>query len=63
MDEVNQKAIERMGDILDAIKVEIDEMNQSSNTFAEDKDASETILNLTYAFDELYRRVTGKGEF
>ena len=57
MDEVNRKAVERLGDILDAIVVKLDEIKNNSNSHEEDKDASETILNLTYAFDEIYRNI------
>lgn len=54
MDEVNKKAIERMGDILDAIKVEIDTITGQSNTHDDDVKVSETILNLTEAFYQIY---------
>ena len=57
MDEVNKKAIERMNDILDAIKVEIDEIKSPCNIQNYDLVASETIENLTRAFDLLYRNV------
>lgn len=57
MDEVNKKAIERMNDILDAIKVEIDAITSPRNNQNDDLIASETIENLTRAFDLLYRNV------
>lgn len=57
MDEVNKKAIERLGDILDAIKAEVDTITNQSNTHDEDTKASETILRLTEAFDKIYRNV------
>lgn len=58
MDEINKKAIERMNDILDAIKVEIDTiiLNPSKNP-DDDCIASDTINNLTQAFDLLYRNL------
>lgn len=55
MDEIKQKALERMNDILDAIKVEVDTIIDQSNTHDEDAKVSETILNLTEAFDKIYR--------
>lgn len=57
MDEIKQKAIERMNDILDAIKVETDTIIESSNTHEEDNIVSETISNLTQAFDLIYRNM------
>jgi len=57
MDEVNKKAIERMGDILDAIKAEVDTITGQSNTHDEDALVSETIYNLTMAFELIYRNV------
>ena len=54
MDEVKKKAIERMGDILDAMKVELYTITRSSNTHAEDKEVSETLLNLTYCLEYIY---------
>lgn len=57
MDEVNKKAIERMGDILDAIKVEIDTITEQSNSHDEDVKVSETILNLSEAFDKISRNI------
>lgn len=57
MDEIKQKAIERMNDILDAIAVETDTIIESSNTHEEDNIVSETILNLTQAFDSIYRNM------
>lgn len=55
MDEVKKKMIERLGDILDAIKVETDTIVNCSNSHDEDYKVSETILNLTDAFDRIYR--------
>lgn len=57
MDEVNKKAIERMGDILDAIKAEADTITGQSNTHDEDAMVSETIYNLAMAFELIYRNV------
>ena len=57
MDEVKQKMIERLGDILDAIKVETDYIIEGSNTHDEDNDVSNTIWNLTDAFDKIYRNL------
>ena len=57
MDELKQKMIERLGDILDAIKVETDSIIGGANTIFEDKDVSETISNLTDAFDRIYRNL------
>lgn len=47
MDEVKKKMIERLGDILNAIKVETDYIVNGSNTYFEDNEVSETISNLT----------------
>lgn len=55
MDEIKQKAIERMNDILDAIKVEADTIIESSNTHDDDLTVSITISNLTDAFEKIYR--------
>lgn len=57
MDEVNKKAIERMNDILDAIKAEVDTITGQSNTHDDDLTVSITISNLTAAFDRIYRDV------
>ena len=57
MDEVNKKAIERMGDILDAIKAEADTITGQSNTHDADAMVSETIYNLAMAFELIYRNV------
>lgn len=57
MDEVNKKAIERMNDILDAIKAEVDTITGQSNTHDDDFIVSDTIHNLVMAFDLLYRNV------
>lgn len=57
MDEVNKKALERMNDILDAIKAEADTITSQSNTHDEDAIVSETIYNLTMAFELIYRNV------
>lgn len=57
MDEINKKAIERMGDILDAIKAEVDTITGQSNTHDDDLTVSITISNLTDAFDKIYRNV------
>lgn len=57
MDEVNKKAIERMNDILDAIKAEVDTITGQSNTHDDDLTVSITISNLTEAFDKIYRNV------
>ena len=57
MDDIHEKALERMNDILDAIKVEVDTIIDQSNTHDEDVKVSETILNLTEAFDKIYRNV------
>lgn len=57
MDEVNKKAVERLGDILDAIMIKLDGIKNNSNSHDEDRIASETILNLTYSFDEIYRNI------
>ena len=57
MDELKQKMIERLGDILDAIKVETDYIIEGSNTHDEDNDVSNTIWNLTDAFDKIYRNL------
>lgn len=57
MDEVKQKMIERLGDILDAIKVETDTIIEGSNSHDEDNDVSNTIWNLTDAFDRIYRNL------
>ncbi len=54
MDDVNAKIIERMGDILDAIKVEVDTITSGSNTHSEDHQVSETISNLVQSFETLY---------
>ena len=61
MDEVKQKMIERLGDILDAIKVETDYIIEGSNTHDEDAEVSETISNLTDAFDRIYRNLSNGG--
>lgn len=57
MDDLNRKAIERMDDILDAIKIEVDTIIEGSNTYEEDVKVSDTIYNLTQAFDLIYRNV------
>ena len=57
MDEIKQKALERMNDILDAIKVEADTIIESSNTHDDDLTVSITISNLTDAFEKIYRNV------
>lgn len=57
MDEIKQKAIERMNDILDAIKVEADTIIESSNTHDDDLMVSITISNLTDAFEKIYRNM------
>lgn len=57
MGEVKKKMIERLGDILDAIKVETDTIIACSNSHDEDVEVSETILNLTDAFDKIYRNL------
>lgn len=57
MDEVKQKMIECLGDILDAIKVETDYIVDGSNTHYNDNAVSETISNLTDAFDRIYRNL------
>lgn len=57
MDEINKKAIERMNDILDAIKVENDAIMSPRNNQNDDLIASETIENLTRAFDLIYRNM------
>ena len=57
MDEINEKALKTMDDILDAIRVEADTITCQSNTYDEDTKVSETILNLTQAFDLIYRNV------
>ena len=58
MDELNKKATERLGDILNAIKVELDTITNNCNTHEEDKKVSETILNLTSAFNSIYRTIS-----
>ncbi|MBP5598628.1 MAG: hypothetical protein J6Y02_24900, partial [Pseudobutyrivibrio sp.] len=50
IDELKQKMIERLGDILDAIKVEADTIVECSNSHDEDNDVSNTIWNLADAF-------------
>ncbi|MBP5597954.1 MAG: hypothetical protein J6Y02_21480 [Pseudobutyrivibrio sp.] len=57
MDDIKKKMIERLGDILDAIKVETDTIVDCSNSHDEDVEVSETILNLTDAFDKIYRNL------
>lgn len=57
MDEIKKKMIERLGDILDAIKVEADTIVNNSNNHFEDHEVSETISNLTDAFDKIYRNL------
>jgi phosphate uptake regulator len=57
MDEIKKKMIERLGDILDAIKVETDTIIEGSNSHDEDNDVSNTIWNLTDAFDKIYRNL------
>lgn len=58
MDEINKKAIERMNDILDAIKVEIDTIILNpSKTPDDDFVASDTIHNLAQAFEIIYSNV------
>lgn len=60
MDEIHAKMIERMSDILDAIKVQTDIIifdNKSNKVSCEDFSASETILNLTHSLDLLLRNV------
>lgn len=57
MDEVKQKMIERLGDILDAIKVETDTIIENCNSHDGDIMVSETISNLTDAFDRIYRNL------
>lgn len=49
--------IERMNDILDAIKVENDTITSPSKNLDDDFIASDTILDLTKAFDLIYRNV------
>ena len=50
--------IERLGDILDAIKVEADYIIDGSKTdHDEDNKISESISNLTDAFDRIYRNL------
>lgn len=62
MDEVKQKMIERLGDILDAIKVETDYIIDGSKTdHEEDNIISESISNLTDAFDRIYRNLSNGG--
>ena len=58
MDDIKKKMIERLGDILDAIKVETDYIVDGSNTHDADNEVSETISNLTDAFDRIYRNLT-----
>jgi hypothetical protein len=50
-----------LGDILDAIKVETDYIIEGSNTHFEDNEISETISNLTDAFDRIYRNLSNGG--
>lgn len=57
MDEVKKKMIERLGDILDAIKVETDTIIEQSNSHDKDYKVSETIWNLTNAFDNIYKHL------
>ncbi len=57
MDDIKKKMIERLGDILDAIKVETNTIVECSNSHDEDNEVSETILNLTDAFDKIYRNL------
>lgn len=57
MDEVKKKMIERLDNILDAIKVETDTIIEGSNSHDEDNMVSETISNLTDAFDRIYRNL------
>lgn len=59
MDEIKKKMIERLGDILDAIKVETDTIVTCSNSHDEDYKVSETISNLTDAFDRIYDEIRG----
>ena len=54
MDEVNEKVIECLNDLLDAIKVETDTIVEMTNTHDEDTEVSETILNLTTAVEKLF---------
>lgn len=61
MDEVNAKVIERMGDILDAIKVELDYITSCGHTHSEDHQVSETVSNLVQALETLYF-MTKKGD-
>ena len=56
MDKINKKALERMNDILDAIKVEIDAITGPSKNLDDDFIASDTILDLAKAFDIIYRK-------
>lgn len=60
MDDVNAKVIERMGDILDAIKVELDTISAVSS-LSEDHQVSETVSNLVQALETLYF-MTKKGD-
>jgi len=60
MDDVNKKAAERLGDILDTIKVELDTIANNCNTYEEDLKVSETILNLSYAFEYIYDMIKEK---
>lgn len=57
MDEIKKKMIERLGDILDAIKVETDTIVEGSNALDADNEVSDTIWNLTDAFDKIYRNL------
>jgi len=61
MDDVKKKMIERLGDILDAIKTETDYIIEDSNTHDTDNVVSETISNLTDAFDRIYRNLSNGG--
>ena len=53
-DEVKKKANERLEDILDTIKIELDTINDTSS-IANDVEASQVISNLSDAFHTIYQ--------
>lgn len=54
--EVKKKANERLEDILDVIKIELDQINETS-PIAHDVEIAQTLAYLTDSFDTIYRNI------
>ena len=55
-DEVKKKANERLEDILDVIKIELDKTNETS-PITHDVEVAQTIAYLTDSFDTIYKNI------